>query len=223
MARKHVRAVFFGPQGSGKSTQAKLLAERFGVVCLGSGECLRQEVQEGTALGQLVMRYVEHGMLAPDDIINAILHKRLAPVIETSKGFFIDGSPRNVEQAEELNKYAKINLAVHFKLSDAVAESRVLGRLFCLSCGAIYHEAYVPLVKEGVCSVCSGPIQRREDDGDDGSVRDRLLAYHFMTEPLVTYYRERGVLLAVNADQPIQSLFEELVKKMAKLGFTVKS
>lgn len=223
MARKRVRAVLFGPQGSGKTTQAQLLAEWFRVVCLSSGNLLRGEMQEKTPLGLLVTRYVEHGVLAPDEVVNAILRKRMMLEMEVVPGFFLDGYPRNVEQAEDLDKYAKINLAIHFKVSDAVAESRLLGRLFCGSCQAVYHEEYVPLVKSGVCTVCGGTVKRREDDREDGLVRDRLMAYHFMTEPLITYYRQRGVLLSLNADQPIHFLFQEVVKKLTKLGFVTLS
>lgn len=129
MPRKRVRAVVFGPQGAGKTTQARLLAEWFAVPAVTSGDLLRNEVEDGTPLGQLVTRYVEHGVLAPDEMVNAILRKRLATEIDPAKGFFLDGYPRNVEQAEDLDKYAKVNLAIHFKMSDAVAESRSLGRV----------------------------------------------------------------------------------------------
>lgn len=223
MPRKRVRAVVFGPQGAGKTTQARLLAEWFAVPSVTSGDLLRNEVEDGTPLGQLVTRYVEHGVLAPDEMVNAILRKRLAAEIDPTKGFFLDGYPRNVEQAEDLDKYARVNLAIHFKVSDAVAESRVLGRVICPTCGAVYHDEYVPLVKKSQCTICGAEVEPREDDRDDGSVRDRLLAYHFMTEPLVTYYRQRGVLLAVNADQPIPFLFQELVRKLTKLGFVASS
>ncbi len=219
MPRKRVRAVFFGPQGAGKTTQALLLAEWFGTALLGAGQLLRGELEEGTALGQLVKRYLEHGVLAPDEVVNAIMRKRLMQDMDSKQGFFLDGFPRNVEQAEDLGKYAKINLAIHLKVSDAVAESRMLGRLFCEQCHAVYHEKYVPVLKNNVCTICGGTVKRRADDAEDGSVRDRLLAYHFMTEPLVTYYRQQGVLLSVNADQPIPFLFQELVKKLTKLGF----
>ncbi len=219
MSRKHVRAVLFGPQGAGKTTQSELLSEWFGARALSSGQLLRSEIGEGTALGQLVTRYVEHGVLAPDEVVNAIFRKRLVSELESKRGFFLDGFPRNVEQAADLDTYAKINLAIHLRVSDAVAESRMLGRLSCVSCQAVYHETYVPLLKAGVCTICGGKVERRDDDADDGLVRDRLMAYHFMTEPLVTYYRQQGVLLSVNADQPIPFLFQELIKKLTKLGF----
>lgn len=219
MAHKRVRAVLFGPQGAGKTTQAQLLSEWFGSASLSSGHLLRGEMEDGTALGQLTKRYVEHGVLAPDEVVNAILRKRLMTDIHGKRGFFLDGFPRNIEQAEDLDVYVDINLAIHLKVSDAVAESRMLGRLYCEVCQAVYHEEYVPLLKGGTCTVCAGRVKRRPDDADDGSVRDRLLAYHFMTEPLVTYYRQQGVLLSVNADQPIPFLFQELVKKITKLGF----
>lgn len=219
MARKYVRCVLFGPQGAGKTTQAGLLADWFGASVVSSGQLLRNEIADTTPLGQLVTRYVEHGVLAPDEVVNAIFRKRLATELTTKRGFFLDGFPRNVEQAADLDRYAKINLAIHFKVSDAVAESRMLGRLICRSCGAVYHETYVPVVKTNICTICGGGVVQRPIDSDDGSVRDQLLAYHFMTEPLVTYYRQQGVLLSINADQPIPFLFQELVKKLTKLGF----
>ncbi|MBP9762747.1 nucleoside monophosphate kinase, partial [Patescibacteria group bacterium] len=121
MARKRVRAVVFGPQGAGKTTQVRLLAEWFGLMCFSSGDVLRSEVEGATPLGQLITRYVQHGVLAPDEMVNAILRKRLMSEMESTRGFFLDGYPRNVEQAEDLDKYAKITLAIHFKVSDAVA------------------------------------------------------------------------------------------------------
>lgn len=218
MRRKRVRGIIFGPQGSGKSTQGHLLAEWFDIPFIGSGELLRQEIQEKTSLGMLVEQYVAHGMLAPDELVNAIIKKRLKD-LDMEGGFLLDGYPRNIEQAEDLDKHLSIDLAIHLKMTDAIALRRLLGRLYCPACRSVFHELESPPAIPGICSVCGGPLKRRDDDQEE-TIRHRLMAYRFMTEPMTTYYRQRGVLLSVNADQPIPFLFQELIKKMAKLGFT---
>lgn len=219
MIRKRLRAVLFGPQGSGKGTQGQLLAERFDVPLIGSGELCRAEIAEGSALGKLVGEYVVRGMLAPDELVNAVVQKRLLE-IETGRGFILDGYPRNIEQAETLDRFLKVNLAIQLKLQDGEAVRRLLGRRQCTGCRSIFHVEDAPPVVPDQCTFCGKPLVRREDDYEE-TIRARLSAYHFMTEPLASYYRQRGVLLALQAGQPLPFLFEELIKKMAKLGFSV--
>lgn len=217
MKRKHLHAVLFGPQGSGKGTQGQLLAERYDVPLIGAGDLLRAEIGEGSALGELVKEYVRLGMLAPDELVNAIVHKRLQEAAET-KGFILDGFPRNVEQAENLERLIKVNLAIQIKLSDNEAVRRLIGRIQCPVCRSVFHIQDAPPIKAGICTYCGHALIKREDDNED-TIRQRLAAYHFMTEPLAAYYRQHGVLLVVNGEQPIHSLFEELIRKMTKLGF----
>lgn len=220
MARKRLRAVLFGPQGSGKGTQGRMLADHFGVPLIGSGELFRAEIQEKTALGKLVKSYVSRGALVPDELVNAVVQKQLKAVA-VDRGFILDGYPRNVEQAESLDKVVKINLALQIKISDGESLRRLLGRRQCSGCKTIFHiEDHKPAV-EGHCDACGKALFKRDDD-DEEIIRARLQAYHFMTEPLASYYRQRGVLLAVKGEQPIASLYEELVRKVTKLGFVAK-
>ena len=165
----------------------------------------------------MVEQYVAHGMLAPDELVNAILKKQVKD-LDTQTGFLLDGYPRNVEQAEDLDKYLKIDIAIHVKISDELALKRLLGRLYCPDCRSIFHEIDSPPALPGICSVCGGKLKHRDDDQED-VIRNRLMEYRFMTEPMAGYYRQRGVLLTINGDQPIPFLFQELVKKMGKLGF----
>jgi len=218
MIRQRIQAILFGPQGCGKGTQGELLADRFDVPIIGSGEMFRQEIAEGTALGRLVQEYVGSGLLAPDEVVNAVVAQRLQK-LDLSKGFILDGYPRNVEQAIQLDRMMKINLAIQIKLSDAEAVRRLLGRRQCSKCKYVYQITDAPPAVAGVCSVCGGKLIQRDDDTED-VIRRRLAAFHFMTEPLASYYRQRGVLLVVNGEQPIPYVFEDLVKKMTKLGFT---
>ncbi|MFH1621385.1 MAG: nucleoside monophosphate kinase [Patescibacteria group bacterium] len=216
---KRIRAVLFGPQGSGKGTQGKLLAERFDLPLICLGEFIREEIAESTHLGKLIRSYVESGLLAPDDMVNAVITRGLKK-IDSSRGFILDGYPRNVEQATYLDRITKINLAVSIKISDTEAIKRLTGRRQCVKCKQIFHIVYAPTVKQGICSVCGSKVVRRQDDEEE-AIKRRLASYHFMTEPLASYYRQRGVLLVVNGEQPIQYVFDDLVRKMSKLGFKI--
>ena len=217
MARKRLRAVLFGPQGSGKGTQGRMLADHFGVPLIGSGELFRAEIQEKTALGKLVKSYVSRGALVPDELVNAVVQKQLK-TIAVDRGFLLDGYPRNVDQAESLDGVVKINLALQIKIGDAESLRRLLGRRQCTGCKTIFHVQDHPPAVANVCDACGQPLVLRDDDREE-VIRTRLEAYHFMTEPLTSYYRQQGVLLAVKGEQPIASLYEELVRKMTKLGF----
>ena len=216
MSRKRLRAVLFGPQGCGKGTQGQLLSERFEVPIIGAGDLLRDEINENGALGRLVKEYVEQGMLAPDELVNAIIQKQLKD-LDLERGFILDGYPRNVEQAASIDRFAKINLALQIKISDKEAVRRLTGRRQCLKCKAIFH-VDLPSADPTRCAMCGGLIKKRTDDSEPVII-NRLAVYRFMTEPLASYYRQRGVLLAVNGEQAIESLFHELVKKILKLGF----
>ncbi len=217
MSRKRLRGVLFGPQGCGKGTQGQLLSEWFGVPLIGSGDLFRAEIEEKSALGRLVSEYVTHGMLAPDELVNAIMAKRLKEEV-AEKGFILDGYPRNVEQAEFMDRFEKINIAIQIKISDKEALRRLGGRRQCPACRAVYHVQENPPVVAGKCTFCGHALTKRDDDVE-ATIRQRLAAYHFMTEPLAAYYRQRGVLLAVNGEQSMTFLFEELTRKMMKLGF----
>ncbi len=218
MRRKKLRAVCFGPQGAGKSVQAALLAERFDVPLVSSGEALRAEMAEDSAIGDLVSEYVDAGMFAPDELANAILTRRLKS-LDSNAEFVLDGYPRNVEQAETLDRFARITIAIQLKISDTCAVKRLAGRLVCDSChAALQRDGMMTASGPKPCPVCGGTLVMRPKDEEE-TARRRLAAYHFMTEPLAAYYRQRGVLLAINGEQTVSDLFDELTKKLAKLGF----
>ncbi|MFZ2804566.1 MAG: nucleoside monophosphate kinase [Patescibacteria group bacterium] len=216
--KKHIHAVLFGPQGCGKGTQGQLLAERFDIPLIGAGDLLRDEIREKTPLGAILQSYVDSGLLAPDEVVNAVLTQRMKK-LDLSRGFILDGYPRNVEQAIQLDRVLKINLAIYLKIADAEAVRRLLGRRQCVRCKTTFHLRDVPPAKPGICSVCGGKLEARADDTEE-AIRKRLATFHFMTEPLVTYYRQHGAVLTVNGEQPIPYVFDDLIKKMAKLGFT---
>lgn len=218
MTRKRLRVILFGPQGCGKGTQGQLLADRFDIPLIGAGEMFRAEIADGTSLGKLAKKYVESGALAPDELVNAIVAHHLKRV-DISHGFILDGYPRNVEQATYLDRVAKVNLALQIKISDKEALHRLTGRVQCVACKQVYHLIESPPIKPGVCALCGHRLKRRTDDTEE-LIRNRLATYHFMTEPIAAYYRQRGVLLNINGEQAIPYVFEDIMKKAAKLGFT---
>ncbi len=217
MVRKKVKAVLFGPQGCGKGTQGNLLSDRLGVPLIGAGELFRSEITAGSQLGKLVQDYVSSGTLAPDELVNAVVANQLKR-LDLTRGYVLDGYPRNIEQANYLDRLTKVNLAIYLKISDQEAVRRLSGRLQCSACKFVFHETKSPPAKPGICSICGGKLYRRDDDTED-VIRRRLAAFHFMTEPMATYYRQRGVLLQVNAEQSIPYVFQDIMKKIIKLGF----
>ena len=217
MVRKKLRAILFGPQGCGKGTQGQLLSERYDVPFIGAGDLFRDEIEAKSPLGNLLSSYVNQGLLAPDEVVDAVIAQRLKKH-DLSHGFLLDGYPRNVVQATHLQRLLDVNLAIYIKISDAESIRRLTGRLQCRRCKATYHTTEAPPVVPGICSICGGKLTPREDDQEE-AIRKRLATFHFMTEPMATFFRQHGVLLTVNGEQPIAYVFEELTRKMVKLGF----
>jgi len=217
MIRKMLKAMIFGPQGSGKGTQGQLLAEQFNVPFVGSGDLFRAEIAKGTSLGRIAEQYVQSGCLAPDELVNGIMSRQLKSM-NLKRGFVLDGYPRTVDQAAFLQRVLPLNVAIYLKITDDQAVERLLYRVQCPDCRAVYNLKEAPPAKKGRCSVCGGKLRRREDDTEE-AIRIRLTNYHFMTEPLTRFYRQRGVLLMIKGDQSIEYVHEVLMKKLAKLGF----
>ncbi|MFA6099931.1 MAG: nucleoside monophosphate kinase [Patescibacteria group bacterium] len=218
MKSKHLQAIIFGPQGSGKGTQGSLLSERLNIPLIGAGDLFRAEMADKkSTLGQLVDQYVNQGLLVPDELVNAVMARHLKRM-DLSHGFILDGYPRNVEQATSLERILTINLAIHIKIDDTEVIKRLSGRSQCSECKSVYHETEAPPAKKGICTLCGEKLFRREDDKED-VIKQRLKAYHYMTAPLANYYRQKGTLLAINGEQAIHYVFEDIMKKIAKLGF----
>ncbi|MBP7006008.1 nucleoside monophosphate kinase [Patescibacteria group bacterium] len=218
MSRKRLRAIFFGPHGSGKRTQAERLAKAFGVPVISVGYLLQDEIREGTSIGKLMREYVELGMLVPDDLVNPVILRKIRRLVAAEKDFILEGFPRNVDQAAALEKVARVQVAIHLKMSDEDAAVRVEGRRECASCKSVFHLEADPPGPLETCRHCGSGLQGRPTD-QRNAFYSRQAIYHFMTEPLVSFYRQKGVLLSIKADQPIESLETEIVRKMKRLGF----
>ena len=200
--------IFLGPPGAGKGTQAQLLTKELGIPQISTGDMLRKAMREGTKTGLEAKRYVESGGLVPDEVVIAIVKERLAED-DCKNGYMLDGFPRTVFQAEELAKFAKIDVAVDLDLPDEVIVERLSGRRVCPNCNATYHVSQ--LGGSTACKNCGAELIQRKDDSEE-TIRNRLKVYTEQTAPLIDYYRGKGILRVVDCQGTVEENFA-LVKR----------
>jgi len=198
---KQVRVVLIGPPGAGKGTQARALAALWGIPQVSSGDLLRAVVREDSDLGREAASYMDRGQLVPDELVLKLIAERLRKK-DAHKGFILDGFPRNVSQAEALGKGLdkaglKLDKAVAVIVPDEEIVKRISGRRTCAKCNAMYHVAFEPPAKPGVCDKCGGELYQREDDAEE-TVRERLKVFAEATRPLLDHYGQLGLLAQIN-------------------------
>ncbi len=193
-----MRLILLGAPGAGKGTQAQRLVQRYQLAHVSTGEMLRQERAASTPLGLEAGKYLDGGLLVPDDVVVGIVARRLAgPSMEN--GFILDGFPRTVPQAKALCAMGlNLDMAIKFKVSEEEMVERLAGRLTCNECNSVFHRTYSPPRVAGVCDRCGSALVVRSDD-DESTVRRRIAIFNDQTRPLVQYYTERGLLREVNA------------------------
>ena len=206
---------FLGPPGAGKGTQARDLAQEWGVLHLATGDMLREAVAAGSPLGREAKGYMDQGALVPDDVIIRMMGERLAKA-DAAQGFILDGFPRTIAQAEALAKLLKdlgqtLDTVVYFDVSEPELLRRLTGRRVCRKCGHTYHLVSNPPKRAGVCDACGGELYQRDDDGE-ATVRNRLEVYRQQTAPLLDYYRQRNVLSTVSGEGPVATIREAIRK-----------
>ncbi|OGP83409.1 MAG: adenylate kinase [Deltaproteobacteria bacterium RBG_16_54_11] len=207
--------ILLGPPGSGKGTQAKKMVERYHVPQISTGDILRAAVKEKTRLGVEAKQYMDQGRLVPDEVVVGIVRDRLkAP--DCTGGFILDGFPRTVPQAEALGATLQaMHRGIDHVLSIEVDKEELLkrlgGRRTCRSCGAMFHLIFDPPKKEGVCDTCGGELYQRADD-QEKTIRARLKVYDEQTAPLIAYYREKGLLRAIDGVGGVEEIFRKIVK-----------
>ena len=199
--------IIFGPQGSGKGTQAELIARRHGLPYVSTGDIFRYHLKNETDLGRQVARYMDKGELVPDQVTNEIVRDRINQP-DCAVGFVLDGYPRNKTQLDFLNSITKIDFAIVIEIDDTVAIERLGGRLAC-KCGLSYHVKYNPPQTEGVCDKCGGQLFRRDDDQPE-AIKKRLEIYHQETEPLLKVYDQLGILHRVDGAQDIEGVYKQI-------------
>jgi adenylate kinase len=207
--------ILLGAPGAGKGTHAKRLSSLLGIPHISTGDIFREEMEKNSELGQEVRRYVEKGELVPDEVVNQIVKKRLSQD-DCKKGFILDGYPRTLQQAEALEQILKelslpLKKVINLVVSEEEIIRRLSGRRICRNCGAIFHIVNMPPKKEGICDYCGGELYQRDDDKPE-AIRHRLAVYHKQTEPLIRFYEEKGLLVNVNCEVPLEQSVEEIVK-----------
>lgn len=212
-----MRLVFLGPPGAGKGTQVKILSRTLNLPSMSTGDVLRAEVASGSELGKLARSYMERGELVPDDVVIKIVEKWLREN-DVKRGFILDGYPRNVRQAWELDELLKKNgaeltAAIYIDVPEEEIVRRLCGRLTCKHCGAVYHVEFNPPKRDFECDLCGGELYQREDDRED-VVRRRFRVYMESTRPVLNYYRETEKLLIINGLGSIEEVNKRIVKEL---------
>lgn len=214
-----MKIIMLGAPGAGKGTQAIMIAEKYGIPHVSTGDIFRANIKNGTELGKEAKKYMDQGLLVPDELTVKILLDRVAKD-DCKNGYVLDGFPRTIPQAEVLDRALggmndAIDVAVNVDVPDESIIRRMSGRRACLSCGATYHIEHVPPKKEGICDHCGQPLVLRDDDKPE-TVQNRLKVYHEQTQPLIDYYTGKGILRTVDGTQSMNDVFAAIVEILEK-------
>ena len=209
-----MKIIMLGAPGAGKGTQAKMIADKYGVPHVSTGDIFRANIKNGTELGMEAKKYMDQGLLVPDELTVKILLDRVSQP-DCKNGYVLDGFPRTIPQAEVLDKALaelgeSIDYAIDVDVPDENIVKRMSGRRACVSCGATYHVVHVPPKKEGICDRCGSELILRDDDKPE-TVKNRLDVYHKQTQPLIDFYTKKGVLKTVDGTVDIQDVFKAIV------------
>jgi adenylate kinase len=203
-----------GPPGAGKGTQAEFIASHFGIPKISTGDIFRSNVSRGTELGQLAKKFMDAGDLVPDAVTNAMVRERLAEE-DAASGFLLDGFPRNVAQAYELDGALSdlsnsLSVVLDLEVDHEEVVRRLSGRRTCKRCGHVWHIEYDPTAVAGICDKCGGELFHRDDD-DPETVRHRLEVYAAQTAPLIEFYAGRGQLISIDALGTVEDVTERAI------------
>jgi adenylate kinase len=214
-----VNAIIFGAPGSGKGTYASRLQSKLGVEVIAMGDIFREIMKENSPLGRKVKGFVEKGLLVPDDVVVEVLKKRLAK-IPRGKGFILDGYPRNLDQAKFLENLAKIDVIIQLIVPEWIIIERLSARRICKNCGEVYNLRYLKPKVDMICDKCGGPLYQRPDDTPE-VIKKRIQVYEQQTQPILEYYREKGVpfieFKTESLEMPPEVAVEEIFKGLRNL------
>lgn len=209
--------LIMGAPGAGKGSMSTRIVNKYNVVHVSTGDMLRAAIKEGTPVGKKAQEYMNNGALVPDEVIHDIIVERLSKD-DIKQGFLFDGYPRTYAQALDLEKILdelnlKIDKVIDLAIADEVIANRITGRRVCKDCGEIYHITNKPSKKEGICDVCGGELFTRKDDTLE-SLMIRLSEYHKNTEPVIDFYKQKGLVVTINSEQAREEVFADIEKAL---------
>ncbi|MBQ9305350.1 adenylate kinase [Butyrivibrio sp.] len=209
-----MKIIMLGAPGAGKGTQAQMIADKFNIPHISTGDIFRANIKNGTELGKKAKEFMDKGQLVPDELTVQLLLDRVANE-DCKNGYVLDGFPRTIPQADvldnELTKLGdKVDFAINVDVPDENIVRRMSGRRACLKCGATYHIEHIPPKKEGICDKCGSELVQREDDKPE-TVQNRLSVYHEQTQPLIDYYDKKNILKTVDGTKDMQEVFSNIV------------
>lgn len=209
-----MRIILLGAPGAGKGTQARKLSLKYNIPHISTGDIFRTNIKNGTELGIKAKKYIDEGLLVPDELVVELVTDRLSKD-DCKAGYILDGFPRTIPQAEALDialeaAGEKIDCAIEVDASDMAIIKRMTGRRACPACGATYHIISIPPKMEGICDNCGAELILRDDDKPE-TVQKRLEVYHEQTQPLLKYYKEKGILKTVDGVKDADETFKDIV------------
>jgi len=209
-----VKIIMLGAPGAGKGTQAKMIADKYGIPHISTGDIFRANIKNGTELGKKAKTYMDQGLLVPDELVVDLVVDRVKQD-DCEKGYVLDGFPRTIPQAECLdealkNLGEKVDFAINVEVPDENIINRMSGRRACVACGATYHIVHIPTKVEGICDRCNAELILRDDDKPE-TVKKRLDIYHEQTQPLIDYYTKSEVLVEVDGTKDMSEVFADIV------------
>lgn len=209
-----MKIIMLGAPGAGKGTQAKMLADKYQIPHISTGDIFRANIKNGTELGKKAKEFMDKGLLVPDELVVDLVIDRFKED-DCKKGYILDGFPRTIPQAEALDKALSdigdsVDYAVNVEVPDENIITRMGGRRACVGCGATYHVQFNPTKVEGVCDRCGKELILRDDDKPE-TVKKRLDVYHEQTQPLIDYYTNKGIIKEVDGTQDMNKVFDDIV------------
>lgn len=210
-----MKIIMLGAPGAGKGTQAKMIADKYQIPHISTGDIFRANIKNGTELGKKAKTFMDQGLLVPDELVVDLVVDRVQQD-DCANGYVLDGFPRTIPQAEALDIALEklgtgIDYAINVEVPDENIINRMSGRRACVACGATYHIVHIPTKVEGICDRCNAELILRDDDKPE-TVKKRLDVYHEQTQPLIDYYTKAGSLVEVDGTKDMSEVFASIVE-----------